>query len=618
MDSEDDAGSKTDHSDAGAESTQFRSQVAPDSILPGGDTGRASDAFYGVGKSIRIRGRSPRGGLALKIAFPILLVMLLLNSGAALVMHQRIENNQFTDLKSLAGSGAYAIAVTGRHIISQRDKFLREHPDYPSQAEWRTGDHWLYRGGFVDADKWVKATGFKLDEFAPVPILEQAAKRIIFSEFTNWLDASHGESRLSAIVLVNPDGSILASNQNPLLRLDLPSLVAAPTGAPFRETGLARIFVDYLEDARPEPMMRGLARLMAEDDPGRVIGTAAVLVRTVRQQQDRQAFLLLAGALLLAQLVFMSLACWYAVRRVTSPMRRLAADMQAMAEGDYSRRSAMVEADEIGMLATAFNSMAERLRVARTNERENSRLESDLAVARSIQNNLLPPQTPRVRGLDIHTAYRPAREIGGDYFDFLPVDNRHIGLVVADASGKSIPAALVMSTTRAILRFVAPGNLSAAETLSRVNAILSVDIPRGMFVTAYYLVCDPLDNSLICASAGHTPLLVARADGEKVEQINPGGIALGFDNGPIFQRSIREQRVKLESGDRILLYTDGVVECVNPANEEYSERRLREFLRRNRNLSSHDFVGALLADLDRHRGAAEMRDDTTVVTFKVL
>lgn len=103
-----------------------------------------------------------------------------------------------------------------------------------------------------------------------------------------------------------------------------------------------------------------------------------------------------------------------------------------------------------------------------------------------------------------------------------------------------------------------------------------------------------------------------------MEVINPGGIALGFDRGPVFQHSLKEQVVNLEKGDRFILYTDGVVECANIENEEYSERRLQEFLRRHRHLSSHDFVGALLADLDHYRGGAEIRDDSTIVTFKVV
>ncbi len=615
MENENKAGAGNDSGPA-ADSTQFRSQATPETILPGGGA-RASEAFYGVGKSIRMRSRSGRGGLTLKIAFPVMLVVLATCVFSSLLMNHWLFVTQLKDQRSLAGGSAYTMGLLARLVIERRDAFLREHPDYPSQAEWRTGDYWLLAGGFVDAKKWVEITGFNLDELAPTAVLEQAAKKTILSQYTGWVAASGGQTQLAAIIFLNADGSILASNQNPSLNLNLPALAVATAENPHRAVGINQVFVDYLEDAKPEPLLRGVSRLMAEDNPDSLIGSAVVLVRTDSHLRERQAFLLMAGGVLLLQLVCVGFVCWYSIRRMTTPIRRLAADMQAMAEGDYSRRSTLPDTDEIGHLAMAFNSMAERLRVARANERENSRLESDLAVARSIQNNLLPPQTPRVRGLDIHTAYRPAREIGGDYFDFLPVDNRHIGLVIADASGKSIPAALVMSTTRAILRFVAPGGLSAAETLTRINAVLSVDIPRGMFVTALYLVCDPLDNSLVCASAGHTPLLLARAGGE-VEQINPGGIALGFDNGPIFQRSIREQRLKLEQGDRVLLYTDGVVECVNPANEEYSERRLREFVRRNRNLSSHDFIGALLADLDRHRGAADMRDDTTIVTFRVL
>ncbi|MCC8115973.1 MAG: serine/threonine-protein phosphatase, partial [Planctomycetes bacterium] len=162
-----------------------------------------------------------------------------------------------------------------------------------------------------------------------------------------------------------------------------------------------------------------------------------------------------------------------------------------------------------------------------------------------------------------------------------------------------------------------PGAEAAADPWSRANASRSVDIPNGMFVTAYYVILDPLAQTMLCASAGHTPMLIARADGG-VDIVNPGGIALGFDRGAIFERSIREERIKLGRGDRVFLYTDGVVECMNAAEEEYSDRRLREFLRRNRDLSSHDFVGALMADLDRHRGTADMWDDITIVTFKVL
>jgi sigma-B regulation protein RsbU (phosphoserine phosphatase) len=285
-----------------------------------------------------------------------------------------------------------------------------------------------------------------------------------------------------------------------------------------------------------------------------------------------------------------------------------------MADGDFSRRAEPFGSEETIALELALDSLSERLRSVKAKERENANLSSDLSAARNVQSCLLPARTAAIQGLDIHSAYRPAREVGGDYYDFLPLDSRRMGLVVADVSGKSVPAALIMSTTRAMLRAVAPDNPSAAQVLSQVNAMLAADIPKGMFVTACYMIIDPKGRSLLCASAGHTPLLVGRRDG-RVEQVAPGGIALGFDPGPVFQRSLREARLELEAGDRILAYTDGVVECQNPAKEEYSDRRLREFLRRNRALSSRDFVESLLADLDRHRGESEIHDDTTIVTF---
>ena len=606
---------------AAAASTQYRHTMpVEDSDAAGapGDARHPSDAYGSIGaKSIRLYPRSSRGGLAMRLAVPIVAAMLAGLIIFSLILYDSVFELQIGNLKVGVANETYMTSLLGRLLITHRDKFLKENPEYLQRGEWRAGQHWLVTHDFVRKEDWIAATGFQLDEYAPVSIMDRAAEKIILSDFNLFVNSSVVGSELVAVYILNADGSPLAGTQRDGFPFAPLNLKAVPLPSDAVEVGGARITVDYITSIGPEPLVRGVARILSQDDPDTIIGSAIVVMRTNRRSTGRNSFMFLVGCLALGLTAVMAVICWYSARRVTAPMRRMAADMQAIAEGDYARRAGVQEANEMGLLAMAFNSMAERLRVARVNERETSRLESDLSIARDIQNNLLPLQTPRVRGLDMHTSYRPAREIGGDYFDFLPVDDQHMGLVVADASGKSIPAALVMSNTRAILRFVAPGSLSAAETLTRVNSILSVDIPKGMFVTAYYIILDPLDNSILCASAGHTPLLLARAD-DSVEILNPGGIALGFDSGPIFQRSIREQRVKLKSGDRVLLYTDGVVECVNTANEEYSDRRLREFLRRNRALSSHDFVGALLADLDRHRGPAEMRDDTTIVTFKVL
>lgn len=570
-------------------------------------------------KSMRIHGRNARGGLALRLALPIVIVMLVGLVLFSLFAHKRVHYIQLADIKSDALNVVYSNALLGRLIITHRDKFIQDNPDYIQKAEWLTGDHWLVTHGFVSPEDWVDATGFQLDEYAPTSVMDKAGEQTILAGMSRYLNSTRADTEIIGAYLNNADGTVIASSQKVNYRFDARAVKAIPLPDEQLNIGGCRLYVNYITDLPPEPMVRAIAFIMRDDElDDQPLGSATVILRTRRHMQDLNSFLLLLLGITVGLTTLLAVVTWLSARRITDPMRRLAGQMQQIAEGIYDGPPAdFRKNDEMGMLGQAFNSMVQRLRVANLNAKENSRLESDLAIARDIQNNLLPLQTPRVHGLDVYTSYRPAKEIGGDYFDFLPVDDRHMGMVIADASGKSIPAALVMSTTRAVLRFVAPGTLSAAETLTRVNAILSVDIPKGMFVTAYYLILDPLDRSMICASAGHTPLLISKSDGS-VELMNPGGIALGFDPGPIFQRSIREKTVKLSSGDRVLMYTDGVVECVNPANEEYSDRRLREFLRRNRDLSSHDFVGALIADLDRHRGSAEMRDDTTIVTFKVL
>ncbi|MCL2001008.1 MAG: HAMP domain-containing protein, partial [Planctomycetes bacterium] len=425
MENEDEAGKDRDSGPA-ADSTQFHSQVTLETIPPRGDRLR-SDTNHGIGRSIRMRKRSPRGSLASRIALPVLIAVLATCIVATLLVMQWLFVVQTRELRSAAGGSAYALGRLGGVILEKREAFLRKHPDYPTLSRWRTGDHWLFEGGFIDAETWREATGFNLDEIAPVSVLEQAMSKAALSRYA--AEASFGQPRLAAVAILNPDGSIMTSNQNPAWALDLASLMAGIADHPRAAPGTGSSFVEYLNDAKPEPLVRGVCKLMSKEHSERLLGTAVVLVGTGIYNLDRRSYILMSGGILLLQLIGVGSVCWLAVRRMSVSMRRLVTDMQAMTEGDYSRRSNLADADEIGLLAMAFNSLAERLRVARANERENSRLENDLAVARNIQNNLLPPQTPRVRGFDIHTAYRPAREIGGDYFDFLPVDNQHIGMV---------------------------------------------------------------------------------------------------------------------------------------------------------------------------------------------
>ena len=316
--------------------------------------------------------------------------------------------------------------------------------------------------------------------------------------------------------------------------------------------------------------------------------------------------------------------CLFIGYSATRPIGVLIADMGLVANGDLSHKSHVQSNDEIGMLARQFNAMTDKLQGAVDTEKKMAAVEGELDIAREIQKKLLPDKLPKIPGLDIAATYHPAKEVGGDYYDFFPIDDTHIGIMVADVSGKGVPGSMVMGTTRTILHFAAERNTSSADTLKRTNAMVAADIKRGMFVTAFYLVLDTVNMSMICSSAGHNPMVVIHKNGQ-YDLVNPNGIALGFDKGRIFDRTIKEQAISLQSGDRVVLYTDGVVEAMNLLSEEYTDERFYAFVQKHFTHTSEAFVNELLEDLNRHKCSADTRakkaeqhDDITIVTFRVM
>ncbi len=302
---------------------------------------------------------------------------------------------------------------------------------------------------------------------------------------------------------------------------------------------------------------------------------------------------------------------------VTSPINALVRDMDTVARGDLDHETRAQTNDEIGLLANAFNRMTHSLREARDQEREVERLNSELKLAEEIHAQLMPNKLPDIPGYDIFTCCHCAKEVGGDYYDFIPVDQEHLAFIIADVSGKGIPGSMVMGTTRTILQMMASMNLSPADVLSKTNHWVSRDIKRGMFVTAMYLIINVRTRKMTVASAGHNPMVIWRQRTRTHELVRPNGIALGFDRGPIFNRTIREQVVQLEHGDRVVLYTDGVPECMSEAHEEWGDEALYKFVRQYAERDSKQFVRLLTKALQKHQGNAEQHDDITVTTFRV-
>jgi len=242
--------------------------------------------------------------------------------------------------------------------------------------------------------------------------------------------------------------------------------------------------------------------------------------------------------------------------------------------------------------------------------RERERVEQELSVARRIQQASLPKTLPVLEGWEIAPHYRPAREVGGDFYDVLELEDGQFGLVVGDATGKGVPAALVMATTCGMLRAAANSSNSPGEVLERVNEALSARIPPSMFVTCFYAVLDPESGRLLYANAGHDLPYLRRGGGD-AEELRARGMPLGLMPG----MSYEEGDNYLREGDSVLFYSDGLVEARNPHREMFGFPRLRILIAgHNKERSLANF---LMEELWSFTGEGwEQEDDITLLTLE--
>jgi serine phosphatase RsbU (regulator of sigma subunit) len=242
---------------------------------------------------------------------------------------------------------------------------------------------------------------------------------------------------------------------------------------------------------------------------------------------------------------------------------------------------------------------------------ERERMEQELKVARSIQQASLPKEVPTLEGWQISPFYQPAREVGGDFYDFFELEDGRVGVVVGDATGKGIPAALVAEATSHMLRVVAQafGSVSPGEVLARVNQTLLARIPTNMFVTCFYTVLDPKKCTLSYANAGHNLPYLYR--GGNAQELRARGMPLGLMAGMFYE----EKESTLETGDGALLYSDGLVEAHDPKGEMFGFPRVRaQVAERGQERSLGDY---LLEELYTFVGEDwEQEDDITFLTLR--
>jgi serine phosphatase RsbU (regulator of sigma subunit) len=321
------------------------------------------------------------------------------------------------------------------------------------------------------------------------------------------------------------------------------------------------------------------------------------------------------GTVVLVILVGAGVSVWVA-GQVSGPMEELVDDIRQISTGDLKHRTHARGSDELVSLARAIDRMTKNLADARETELALSIRDRELEVAAEVREALLPQTTPQLAGYEIGATHISSPELWGDFHDFIEIDGgRCLGLLVCDVSGKGLPGALVGATARSYLRSELEAGKDIKSAMQLVNRELARDVKRGMYVSALYVLIDPSQGIAHAVCAGHKIPLVrfSAADG-KVRLIQPEGIALAFDKGPIFDRRLELAHVPIEPGDRLVLVNSGAVEVIDAQGKELGEKPLFAHILKGAALPTDQFLARMRAALEGLAGEAGLPRAISIVT----
>ena len=307
-------------------------------------------------------------------------------------------------------------------------------------------------------------------------------------------------------------------------------------------------------------------------------------------------------------------------RSITGSIHALSTGTDRIRRGDFTQRISITAGDQLGDLAESFNAMTASVEGLLHQAAEKKRLENELRLARQIQMSLLPPDPTSVPGLSVTTFCRPAREVGGDYYDFIHLGERRLGVLVADVSGKGTSAALYMAELKGLILSLGYIYESPRQLLMEANRIMAGALDSRSFITMLYAVIDLDAGTLTYARAGHTPLIHASQDGGRrvVRVLAPDGLVLGLHG---FERQfaelLEEHHLAVRSGDVVVLFTDGVTEAMNEDDDLFGEERLARLIEDAAGASPETLREHILRDVEDFVGTADQHDDMTMVLLRV-
>ena len=309
-------------------------------------------------------------------------------------------------------------------------------------------------------------------------------------------------------------------------------------------------------------------------------------------------------------------------RSITTAVHELFVGTERVRHGDFTHRIQVQSRDQLGQLSDSFNQMSTSIEHLLQQAAEKRRLEEELRIAREIQMSLLPSGSLEMPGVRMTALCVPAREVGGDYYDFFRLSEHRFSLLIADVSGKGTSAALYMAELKGLLLSLSAIYQSPRQLLIEVNRILSDHLDTRSFITMTYAVIDLQARTLVFARAGHTPMVYLPAGDipSKAQVLTPDGMVLGLrvpNIERLFPQHLTEHTISLGAGDLIALYTDGITEAMNSAGDLFGEPRLSHLIEQHGHLDVTELRERIVRDIEAFAGAEDQHDDLTMILLKI-
>ncbi|RKX22954.1 MAG: hypothetical protein DRP35_00620 [Candidatus Zixiibacteriota bacterium] len=418
---------------------------------------------------------------------------------------------------------------------------------------------------------------------------------------------------LKQIVLLDENQNVLANSENVTSikkQYDLPSainpkIINTPQNIKWKDEDLYYLIMSIKSGSRN----LGQVHIMYDDD-----------IISSKLNKSQKEILLITILLSIVGIIAIYLLSDYFVK----PIAKITHKVKRFTSGELETELPLEGAEEFFEISRAFNQMMTRLNRDQKNIISREKLAKEIEVASQIQKTLLPGELPDVPNLMVDAFYKSASMVGGDLYDIFKISPDKYCLTVADVSGKGVPASMVMSMLRTVIRIFADGNKSAKKTLVEVNGYLEQNIPPGMFVTIMMVIYNCKKKSINLVSAGHNPLLFYKEKTKEILKINPTGMPLGI---PVtidstFEDKLEEITLPLRNGDLFFIFTDGLTEAKNKKNEEYGMDNLFKFVGEQASGKPYKSVAELTnnisMELDSFSGYMNPADDITFIIARYL